>query len=126
MAEQITDVGEQVVLQEAEADTKSYRVNRWPVARRFARHRLALASLVVVLLLALVAIFAPLLVPHDPYAQSYSPTLPPGPGHPLGTDDLGRDELSRVILGARVSLGVSVGAAFFAILLGLLVGALSG
>jgi peptide/nickel transport system permease protein len=111
---------------ERQADAGDIRVQRWLVVKRFVRHRLALVSLVIVALLALMAIFAPWLAPHDPYAQNFIPTMPPSGPYPLGTDDLGRDELSRVILGARISLGVSLGASLVGITLGLLVGSLAG
>src|SRR5947209_8570934 len=108
------------------ADAGEARVQRWVVVKRFTRHRLALASLVIVFLLVLVAIFGNLLAPYDPYAQTFSPTVAPNSQHLLGTDDLGRDELSRIIVGARVSLGISSGAALVALVLGLLVGAVAG
>src|SRR5262245_51898857 len=61
----------------------------------------ALVAVVVV-----VALAAPALAPYGPVAQVAKPLLPPGPGYLLGTDDFGRDELSRLIWGARVSLYV--------------------
>ncbi len=104
-------------------ETQARRPRLW---RRFARHRLALISLGVMAVLVLVAILASVITPYDPYAQSFDPTLPPSAAHLLGTDDLGRDELSRVILGARISLGISVGAAAVALCIGLLVGMVAG
>src|SRR5690606_38672089 len=72
--------------------------------RRFARNRLAVAGALVTLLLLAAAVFADVVAPYDPLEPDYSAALqPPGPGHPLGTDDLGRDVLSRVIHGARAS-----------------------
>jgi peptide/nickel transport system permease protein len=109
-----------------EVDAGDVQIQRWLVLKRFARHRLALASLVVVVFFVLVAILANVLTPYNPYAQTFAPTLLPGPHHLLGTDELGRDELSRVILGARISLGVSSGAAAVAMLIGLVVGSLAG
>lgn len=104
-------------------ETQARRPRLW---RRFARHRLALISLGVMVVLVLVGIFASVITPYDPYVQSFDPTLPPSAAHLLGTDDLGRDELSRVILGARISLGISVGAAAVALCIGLLVGMVAG
>ena len=79
------------------------------VWRRLLRHRLAAAGGVIVLGLILVAILAPALAPHDPIAQNLRETYRPSSGgHWLGTDEFGRDILSRVIYGARVSLLVGV------------------
>jgi peptide/nickel transport system permease protein len=89
--------------------------------RRFRRHRLAMASLVVILLLLLVALLAPWIAPYDPFAQPRGEDFgerifsPPSREHPLGTDDLGRDVLSRLMYGARISLlvGFSVATSAF-------------
>jgi peptide/nickel transport system permease protein len=79
------------------------------------------------LLLAVVAIGAPWISPYDPTAQNLSIRLAgPSLAHWMGTDDLGRDVLSRVIYGARVSMTVSVSVVFGAGLLGLSLGALAG
>ena len=77
--------------------------------RRLLRSRLATLSAILLLLLALVAIFAPLVTPYDYTAQDYTAlTQPPSRAHWLGTDDLGRDILSRLIFGARISLAVGL------------------
>ncbi|TBH21154.1 ABC transporter permease [Thermus thermamylovorans] len=100
--------------------------------RRFRRHRLAMASLAVIVLLILTALLAPWVAPHDPFAQPRGEDLferifaPPSPEHPLGTDDLGRDVLSRLIYGARVSLLVGFAVSFSSIFVGLLMGSLAG
>lgn len=107
-------------------DAGDVRIQRWLVPKRFARHRLALASLVILTILVAIALIAPLITPYDPYAQNFLPTMGPSSQHLLGTDDLGRDELSRVILGARLSLGISAGAALVAVIIGLFVGAIAG
>ena len=109
-----------------ETETEDLQARRPPLWRRFARHRLAMASLGVILVLVLVAILADVITPYNPYAQTFDPTLPPGAQHWLGTDELGRDELSRVILGARISLGISAGATVVAVCIGLLVGMIAG
>lgn len=98
---------------------------RWPW-RRFARHGLAVGSAAILVALALLALFAPLLAPDDPYAQTFDPTTLPDAAHWIGTDQLGRDELSRVIFGARVSLGIGASASLVAVMLGVLVGAVAG
>ena len=109
-----------------ETESADLQARRPPLWRRFARHRLAMASLGVILVLILVAILADVITPYNPYAQTFDPTLGPSAQHWLGTDELGRDELSRVILGARISLGISAGATIVAVCIGLLVGMIAG
>lgn len=95
--------------------------------RRFVERRLSVVGLVVLLALVAMAVLAPLVAPHDPgYIDLTAVEQAPSPLHPLGTDRLGRDVLSRVLHGARVSLGVACAAAFLAGGLGLAVGAASG
>lgn len=105
----------------------------WALAwRRFKRHRMAMASLVVILLLILTAIFAPWIAPYDPTAQPTGADVgryyfqPPSREHLLGTDDLGRDVLSRMVYGSRISLLVGFAVAFSSVLLGTLMGTLAG
>jgi oligopeptide transport system permease protein len=77
--------------------------------RRLLRSRLATISAILLILLVLVAVFAPLVAPYDYTAQDYTAlTQPPSRAHLLGTDDLGRDILSRLIFGARISLAVGL------------------
>src|SRR5215471_4065876 len=77
--------------------------------RRWTRDPVALASLAVVVLVALVAIGAPYLAPHDPYAQSLRDRrAAPGSTFPLGADEFGRDVLSRVMYGAGLALRTAV------------------
>jgi len=98
------------------------------VWRRLRRDRFAVVGLLVVALAIASAILAPYLAPHDPYRVSSSTRLlPPGtPDHVLGTDDIGRDMLSRLLYGGRISLWV----AFFPVLIsgsiGLILGLTSG
>ena len=95
--------------------------------RQYRRHRLGVIGLCIVAVLMLVAVFAPYLAPHDPFRTSRASFLPPlSSGHLLGTDHLGRDILSSVIWGTRVSLLVGLAAAFTATLIGILIGAVSG
>jgi peptide/nickel transport system permease protein len=95
--------------------------------RRFCRHRLALASLIILVLLAVMAIFASLLAPDPPNAVNISLFQhAPSAAHWLGTDQAGRDVLSRLIFGARVSLTVAVTSAISAGLIGLILGLLGG
>ena len=95
--------------------------------RRFMRHRLALAGLAFIVFLFLIAIFAPLVAPHDPNQVNVNAfRTPPSSVHLLGTDSAGRDVLSRLIYGARVSLTVGVAAAVSAAGVGTFLGLLAG
>ncbi|AQS59863.1 nickel transporter permease [Desulforamulus ferrireducens] len=101
-----------------------------PVAdfwRRLRKNRLAMVSLVFLLALTFVAIFAPLVAPYDPY-YSEMPKALAGPSgeHLLGNDELGRDILSRIIYGARISLKVGLIAVGIALSVGMVVGSLAG
>ncbi|MER7682014.1 ABC transporter permease [Streptomyces sp. NPDC096934] len=101
--------------------------------RTLLRNRLAVAALAVLAIMLLLAVLAPLIAPYDPNSQDLLLRLRPpvwqsgGSGaHPLGTDQLGRDMLSRVIYGTRVSLLVGAGAALLAGVIGTAVGLTSG
>ena len=95
--------------------------------RQFRRHRTGVFGLVVVLRLGFVALFAPWLAPYDPFSTSRAALQPLGtPGYLLGTDHLGRDVLSGIVWGARVSLIVGLAAAFTATVIGIVVGAVAG
>ena len=94
---------------------------------RLKRNRMAMTGLALVLGLFVVSIFAPWLAPYDPNLIDLKQVLmPPSPSHYLGTDTLGRDVLSRIIFGARVSLKVGFVAVGLATLIGLFIGALAG
>ena len=95
--------------------------------RRAARARLAPFGAGVVLLAVLVALAAPLLAPYDPVAQNLGNTLArPGRANLLGTDNVGRDVLSRVIWGTRVSLVAGLVAVAIAVVAGSLLGVVAG
>ncbi|HUC19825.1 MAG TPA: ABC transporter permease [Acetobacteraceae bacterium] len=95
--------------------------------RRFAANRLALGGLIVVTLLILIALAAPLLAPDNPYAQNLADRLaPPSAAHWLGTDELGRDLLSRLIYGGRLTLGMVVAVVALVAPFGLVVGCIAG
>ncbi len=97
------------------------------VWRQLKKNPLALAGGAVVLLLAAVAVAAPLLAPYDPGAYDVKRILlPPNREHLLGTDQIGRDVLSRMLYGARVSLAVGFVAVGIAILIGMVVGVGAG
>lgn len=94
---------------------------------RFKKNKLAVASGVVVIALFVIAIFAPLITPFDPNEIDRRYVLtPPSASHPLGTDDLGRDVLSRMIYGSRISLSVGFIAVGIATIIGMLFGAIAG
>jgi peptide/nickel transport system permease protein len=95
--------------------------------RRFAANRLALAGFVVVVLLILVALAAPLLAPDNPDVQNLADRLaPPSASHWLGTDELGRDLLSRLIYGGRLTLGMVVAVVALVAPFGLVIGCVAG
>lgn len=93
----------------------------------FRRDGVGVACLAFVALLVLVALFAPALAPHDPYVQNLPARLTkPCSTYPLGTDELGRCVLSRVIYGCRVSLSVGLASQALALVVGFVVGAAAG
>ena len=95
--------------------------------KRLLKNRLAAAGGVLLLGFLLLAIAAPLAAPQDPFAQNlYERLQPPSLANPFGTDDFGRDVLSRVIHGARISLRVGVTAVLIALVLGVPIGLVSG
>src|SRR3990170_5092817 len=90
------------------------------------RNPLGLAGGLIILLLIVVATFAPAIAPYEPNSQDAEIFLSPTPGHPFGTDRFGRDILSRVVFGARISLGVGVISVALGSTVGALIGILSG
>ena len=105
------------------------RLGRAYVAwRRFTANRLAVIGMLIILGLVVVALFAPLLAPHSPYVGDLGANRlqSPSAAHWLGTDDQGRDILSRLIYGSRLTLQVVVLVAVIAAPVGLLVGTVAG
>jgi peptide/nickel transport system permease protein len=95
--------------------------------RRFVRNRSALVGLVLVGIFVVVAVLAPLLAPYDAYEMNMLNRLKaPSAAHLFGTDDFGRDLLTRILFGARISLAVSLGTVCLAILIGVTIGLTSG
>ena len=95
--------------------------------RDFRANGPALAGLIVVVLLLLAALFAPLLATHDPIGQNLGGRLlPPSPEHWLGTDELGRDVYSRLLYGARVTLGMVLAVVVLVAPIGLVIGCVAG
>ncbi|QGN32978.1 ABC transporter permease [Microlunatus sp. Gsoil 973] len=110
----------------AQSRPRSELARRWT---RFARNRIALASLIFVMVLVLAAVLAPVLAPYDPTDQDLLHRFEPSfadPRHPLGTDMLGRDVLSRLIVSLRTALTVGFGAELIALVLAIVVGMTAG
>ena len=93
---------------------------------RVSRDPTSAVGAVFLIVVAFLAMLAPVLAPHDPYAIVDRPLRPSGEGTLLGTDDVGRDLLSRLLYGARITLAVSIGAALLTASIGTIVGALAG
>ncbi|HEV8633543.1 MAG TPA: oligopeptide ABC transporter permease [Chloroflexota bacterium] len=97
------------------------------VLHAFLRHRLAVAGAVLIVALALVAVFAPQVATHDPYkVDLLAVRQGPSATHLLGTDEAGRDVLSRVVFGTRVSLSVGLVAVTIYTVIGTVLGSISG
>lgn len=126
-------LGEQPMTDERTQDTDARKPLRnggemWKGLLWHARRKpLGAVSALILLALVVTAIFAPVLAPHDPYQQSFRARLqPPSQEHLLGTDTIGRDLLSRIIYGARISLGVGLVATGLGTLCGTFIGLVSG
>lgn len=98
------------------------------VWQRLRKNKMAMIGLAITITLILIAIFAPLIAPYDPYTVDWSQSLQaPGEGnHLLGTDQLGRDIFSRLIYGSRISLRVGIITQLISMTIGIIMGALAG
>lgn len=98
------------------------------VGRRLLRNKLAMAAALILIALVVMAIFAPALMPADPYASSILKRLKPigTAGYPLGTDELGRDLMSRLMLGGRLSLFMGITPVLLAFVIGSALGIIAG
>ncbi|HVE48770.1 MAG TPA: ABC transporter permease [Casimicrobiaceae bacterium] len=95
--------------------------------RAFNTNKTSWIGLVVFLLVVLAAILAPFIAPHDPVEQDVLQRLkPPSDAHPIGTDGFGRDILSRLVYGARISLVIGIASTFIALIIGSVIGILAG
>lgn len=114
--------------QAAEITTKRRPRSFWRTAwRRFLKNRIAVLSAIFLIVMILVAAFAPALAPQDPNAVNIlSPHAERSAEHWLGTDENGRDVLSRLIVGARASITVGITSMLIAIVIGSLVGSVAG
>ncbi len=107
----------------AQIRSRPWRI-RWPFANRVTPLALGAGILIAWLLIAL---FAPLLAPYDPIYQDAAVRLkPPSWAHPLGTDNFGRDVLSRVIWASRIDLQIALFGVIFPFILGTIIGSISG
>ncbi len=109
----------------ADSQHRSEFAQAW---RRFAANRMAVGGLIVIILLILMAIFAPLIAPYDPITDIFRGKrgVGPEPGHPFGYDHLSRDLFSRVIFGSRVALTVGIVATAISVTIGVIIGSLAG
>ena len=97
------------------------------VTRTMFRRRVVVGGTIIILMLVVAALFAPLIAPFDPYEQDLNSRLAkPSKSHLLGTDELGRDLLTRIIYGARISLLVGVVAVTIAGVIGMTLGLIAG
>jgi peptide/nickel transport system permease protein len=97
------------------------------VIRHLKRNPVAIGGMVILGFLVVVAILAPLIAPYNPTAQTLTARLePPSMAHPMGMDALGRDVLSRIIYGTRVSLFIGLSTVGSAVVLGTVIGAFAG
>lgn len=105
----------------------SHRSNLQYALRRLTRNRYNLAGGLIILVFLLCSLLAPVISPYDPNKIDLRASLqPPGAAHPLGTDKLGRDLLSRMIHGTAVSMTVGLGAVGFSLLVGCALGMAAG
>src|SRR5690349_14953736 len=119
--------------QEAPADNETVSsITRRRIRRSMTSNQKALVGATIICLMVIAAVFAPLIAPYDPNNQDLSGALQPplfaggSVAHPLGTDGLGRDVLSRIIFGSRVSLLIGVVSVVVSGVLGIVVGAVAG
>ncbi len=98
-------------------------VEGWKVYRRI---KLGIIGLILLAFYVFIAIAAPWIAPYDPKESVGEPFEPPSPKHPFGTDEMGRDVLSQVIYGARISLFVGVLASILSVVIGAAVGITAG
>jgi peptide/nickel transport system permease protein len=95
--------------------------------QRFKKNRLSIVGAIVIFAIACIAIAAPIISPYDPFAiDVYNVLSAPSSSHLFGTDELGRDVLSRMIWGSRISLSVGFVAVGIAILIGIVIGSVAG
>ena len=95
--------------------------------KRLKKNKMAMFCSAILVALVFIAIFAPLIAPYDPTFQDYTAVLAePSLAHPFGTDEYGRDILSRIIYGSRVSISIGIVAQIVASVVGVTLGSLAG
>lgn len=94
--------------------------------KRVLHDRVAMIGFIGIAILVLLAIFAPVLTPYDPNQMDFAGKEAPSLAHLMGTDELGRDYLTRLLYGARYSLTLGIASAFFAVFIGVILGAVAG
>lgn len=106
---------------------ESYRSLRQDVWRQFKRHKGALVGLVILTIIVIATVFGPLIYSQDPFELDITnANMGPSADHLMGTDNLGRDVMARVLIGGRISLSVGFAAMIFGVFLGTAVGVLAG
>ena len=109
------------------APRKRSFLQRYPMARRLLRHKAFVVGAGLFLIISLIAIFADLIAPSDPSRMAVRFRFrPPSADHWLGTDNLGRSQLSRIVYGARLSLGIGLAVVIMNAVFGVALGAASG
>ncbi|MEH7239124.1 nickel transporter permease [Bacillus sp. JJ1562] len=109
-------------------EVQKTRPTRWSsFYKKLSKNKAAIAGAIIVLLFVILAIFAPLIAPHDPNLPDIKNKLQtPSSEHWLGTDDLGRDIFSRILFGARISLTVGILSTILGAFVGIILGIVSG
>src|SRR5690606_6847747 len=109
-------------------EVEKTRPARWSAFyKKLAKNKAAIAGAIIVFVFIILAIFAPLIAPHDPNLPNIkNKLLTPSSEHWLGTDDLGRDILSRILYGARISLIVGILSTVLGAFVGIILGIVSG
>ena len=113
---------------EAFATRELARPTRWMRAKKQARRNpTIIVGIVMVGLVLVVGLLGPFLAPYDPLKQNYRAAVEaPSAAHWLGTDKFGRDQLSRILYGARIDLGVGIITALVPLAIGIMIGSISG
>ncbi|MFJ3927975.1 ABC transporter permease [Streptomyces sp. NPDC090022] len=121
-------VGDEAPAPATTTEAAPKQVTQWgEIRHRFFQNKLAVVGLGIVSVLFLTAAFGNLVTPYDPQAQNLMNTLAsPGSEHWMGTDSLGRDVFSRLLAGARIAVIVGLASIFFAVLIGVFMGAIAG
>lgn len=119
----VLDVNEAHLLRE-----RTWKDTTWfIVLKQFSRNKMALVGLILILVLVLMGVFAPILAPYDyTIVDPLHANQPPSAAHWFGTDVYGRDIFSRIMYGARYSLGIGVGSSVIGVVIGIIFGSIAG